>query len=170
MVTAVLLILMLAWVNIEIVLSALGAPALLIASVQMGEWLIEVPQDTTPSALVATGVGIALIGLLLVLLGILPGRRRRHTLPSDRNAVVVEDDVIAAALSRVARKTAGLQPGQVTTVVGRRRADVRVSPTSGVALDEEAVAEAVRRELTSYGLRREPIVQVHVSSRGVVGG
>lgn len=169
-VTASLLILILAWVGTETVLSALGAPALLVSSVEMGEWLISVPEHTTSSALVVAGVGMALIGLALVLVGILPGRRHRHTLPSDRSAVVVDDDVIAAALSRAARQAAGLLPGQVTTVVRRRGAEVNLRPTSGVALDEVAVADAVRRELASYGLRPEPTVRLHVSDRGVVGG
>ncbi|MCH8565942.1 DUF6286 domain-containing protein [Nesterenkonia sp. LB17] len=169
-VTAALLILVLVWVGAETVLSALDAPALLVSSVEMGEWLIAVPQHTTSAGLVGAGVGLVLIGLALVLVGILPGRRPRHVLPSERSAMVVDDEVIAAALSRAARKAAGLLPGQVTTAVRRRGVDVRLRPTSGVALDQAAVEEAVRHELASYGLRPEPAVRVHVSNRGVVGG
>lgn len=169
-ITAALLIVVLAWVGTETVLSALGAPALLVSPVRMGQWLAAVPQNTAPPVLLGAGVGLVLIGVLLVLLGILPGARPRHTLPSDRSAVVVDDDVIAAALSRTACQAAGLVPAQVTAVVGRSRAELMIRPTSGVALDETAVAAAVHRELASYGVRPEPAVNVRVSKRGVVGG
>lgn len=168
-ITAVLLIVVLAWVGTEIVLSALGAPALLAPPVRMGQWLAAVPQNTAPPVLLGAGVGLVLIGVALVLLGILPGTRPRHILPSDRSAVVVDDDVIAAALSRTARQAAGLVPAQVTAVVGRSRAELMIHPTSGLALDEAAVEEAVHRELASYGVRPEPTVRVRVSNRGVVG-
>jgi hypothetical protein len=168
-VTAALLIVVLVWVGTETVLSALGAPALLVSPVRMGQWLAAVPANTAPPVLVGAGAGLTLVGVVFVLLGILPGSRARHALPSDRSAVVVDDDVIAAALSRTARQAAGLVPGQVTTVVGRNSAELRIRPTSGVPLDEAAVEEAVHRELASYGVRPEPAVRIRVSNRGVVG-
>jgi hypothetical protein len=168
-ITAALLIAVLVWLGTETVLSAAGAPALLASPVQMVRWLAGIPENTLPALLVGAGAVLALVGLLLVLLGLLPGARARHIIASDRSAIVVDDGVIAAALSRAACRTAGLTPEQVTTLVRRDSVQLTIRPTSGIPLDEEAIGEAVRHELSAYGLRPEPEVQIRISDRGAVG-
>lgn len=49
---------------------------------------------------VPLGIGVALVGLFLLLAAILPARRTRHGLSTDRLAVVIDDEVIASALAR----------------------------------------------------------------------
>jgi hypothetical protein len=168
-ITAALLIAVLVWLGTETVLSAVGAPALLASPVQMVRWLAGIPENTLPALLVGAGAVLALAGLLLVLLGLLPGARARHIIASDRSAIVVDDGVIAAALSRAACRTAGLTPEQVTTLVRRDSVQLTIRPTSGIPLDEEAIGEAVRHELSAYGLQPEPAVQIRISDRGAVG-
>jgi hypothetical protein len=167
--TAVALIAVLVWVGTEAVLSAAGQPALLVPAADMLPWLAGVADKTLPGVLSGAGAVIAVLGLLVLLAGLRPGRRPRHVLADDRSAVVIDDEVLAAAVSRTALQQAGLIPGQVTTVVGRRTVAVMIRPTSGIPVNAEAVAQAVRTELAGYGLSYTPKVAVKVSSEGAVG-
>lgn len=166
---ASVLILVSAWVGVEAVLSAVGQRPLLVSPLQMADWAAGVPGKTEPSVLLAAGAVLALAGLVLVLLGVLPGRRSRHRLPGDHAAVIVDDDVIAAALSRVAYQRGRLVPEQVTTTVARRRIDLLIRPTSGVPVDEVLIREAVQAELTRYGLTPSPRLSIRISHQGAVG-
>lgn len=168
-VTAVLIILVLAWLGTETVLSLLGRPPLLVSPPSIGGWVSGLPAATVSSGLAAAGAGIAVVGLILFLLAVLPGSRGRHVLPSERSAVVVDDDVVAAAISRAARRSASLVPEQVNTRISRRRLEVMVYPTSGVPVDCESVRAAVQEELSRYALQPAPTVKITVSTRGAVG-
>ena len=117
----------------------------------------------------AAGAGMALLGVLLLGTALRAGRLPRHALDSERSAIVVDDDVIAAALSARARRTAGLAPGQVTTTVGHRSVHVRVRPTSGLPADGAAISAAVERELTGYAMDRRIAPRVTISREGVLG-
>ncbi len=119
-----------------------------------------------PGVLVG-GVVTALLGLIVILLGVTPGRKARRRLASDRSAIVVDDKVIANALAARAASVAGVAPGQAKVIVGRRRVAVRLVPTSGTSLDTKAVADAVAQNADAYGLTRAP--RVHVAENGVVG-
>ncbi|MCZ2401642.1 hypothetical protein IV498_00190 [Paenarthrobacter sp. Z7-10] len=168
-VTAVVTILVLLWLGTETVLSMTGRKPLLASPPQIGAWLVGLPQATLPAGMIAAGVGLALIGLILLLLALLPGNRGRHTLASDRNAVVVDDEVIAAAVSRTARNTAALVPEQVSTRISRHSIDVLIHRTSGIGIDEEAVRAAVQNELSGYELTPEPKVKIIISQKGALG-
>jgi hypothetical protein len=168
-VSAAVLAAMFLWLALEAVLALLGEDALLARPGHVGRWLGGIPAATVPTGLVAAGTGVALLGLLLLCTALRGGRRPRRALDSGRNAVVVDDVVIAAAISARARLTAGLAPGQVTTTVGRRTATVLVRPTSGVPADRATISAAVEGELTGYALGRRLAPRVTVSREGVLG-
>ena len=157
------------WLAAEAALALLGRNALLAGPAQLGQWLAGIPAATLPAGLMAAGAGMALLGVLLLGTALRAGRLPRHPLGSERSAVVADDDVIAAAVSARARRTAGLAPGQVTTTVGHRSVQVQVRPTSGVPVDRDAVHGAVDRELHSYELDRPATPTVHVLKEGAVG-
>jgi hypothetical protein len=90
-------------------------------------------------------------------------------LHSGRSAVVADAGVIASALSRRARLSAGLAAGQVTTTVGKRAVRVLVRPTSGVAVDRNAIVAAVDDELATYSLNRRLTPTIHISTEGAPG-
>ena len=167
-VTAAVLILVLVWLGTEAVLSSSGQRPLLAAPARVAEWLVNLPVATLPWGLVAAGVGLALLGLLLVVLALSPGTRPRRVMASDRNAIVVDDDVIAATVSRAARQAASLLPKQVSSRLGRRRVEVRIRPIPGGAVDEPAVRAAVEQALAAFALQPEPKLSVIVSRRGEV--
>lgn len=157
------------WLALEAVLALLGQDAVLVGPEQLGRWLVGIPATTIPAGLTAAGGGLALLGLFLLGTALRIGRRSRRALGSDRSAIVVDDEVIAAAVSARARRAAGLAPGQVTTTVGLRTAQVLIRPTSGVPVDREAVNAAVESELTGYALDRRIVPRITVSKEGVLG-
>jgi hypothetical protein len=166
--TASALAAMFLWLALESVLALLGEDPALASPGQLGRWLTGLPANTIPFGMAAAGAGLALLGLLLLGVALAGGRRSRRALRSDRSAVVVDDEVIAAAVSRQARLAAGLSPGQVTTTVSGRSVRVRVRPTSGLPVDREAVQAAVDGELLAYGLDRRVSPTVLVSREGAL--
>lgn len=157
------------WLTLESVLWLLKDQPLLASPARMMQWLAELPGNTVPAGMIAAGFGMALLGLLVLGLAVGRGRRPRRSLESERAAVVVDDDVIAAAVSGKVRLAAGLAPGQATTTVGGRSVRVQVRPTSGQPLSVESVREAVDGELTRYGLDRPMTSGVRVLKEGAVG-
>jgi hypothetical protein len=167
--SAVAMILLALWVATEIIVAAAGWQPLLATPLSMADWAANVATNTVPPVLVAAGAVLALLGLVLILLALLPGGRTRHRIPTDRAAVIVDDDVIAASLSRVAQQQARLVPEQVSTIVGRRRIDLLIRPTSGVPVDEAGVREAVEAELARYALVPAARLSLRISGQGAVG-
>lgn len=168
-VVALLLILAAGWVGTEIALAALGQRPLLASPLQMAEWAAGLPDATLPAVLLAAGLMLVLLGLVVILAGTLPGSRSRHRLASDRATVIVDDGVIADALSKVAAKRARLVPDQVVTIIGRRRAQMSIRPTSGLTVNEDNVREAVQAEMARYDLDPAPRLIVRISEHGAVG-
>ncbi|QNE14586.1 hypothetical protein [Pseudarthrobacter sp. NBSH8] len=168
-IVAVTLIIVLVWVGTETVLSAFGQRPLLAAPWQMAEWAAGLAATTAPAVLVTSGLLMALAGLVLILAGVLPGRRARHQLARDRATVIVDDAVIAAALSKVARQRGRLVPEQVTTTISARTITILIRPTSGIALDRDGIEKFVEAEAARYGLHPGPRLAVRVSEQGAVG-
>ena len=167
-VLAVVLIVVFAWIGTEIVIALLGLPALLVAPADMVGAVAGLA--TAPAGIVATaGILVALVGLVLVIAGVAPGRRARHVLATTRAATVVDNEVVASALARAASLAGDVDPDNTTVSVSHRRAVVQLTPTSGVPVNRQAVAEAVDRQLESYGLRPAVRARVQVSERAVVG-
>ena len=166
---AVVLLVVLAWLGTEAVLSLLGQPALVASPPAMLQWVAGLPQTTLPWGLVAAGAGLALVGLLVLLVAVTPGTKALHVVGHERAAVVIDSEVVAAAVSRRTRQEAGLDPDQVSTRVDRRRITVDVRPTSGSPLDERLLQAAVEKELAGYGIRPEPGVRINIRHEGALG-
>jgi len=168
-VAASILLLVFLWLAVEGVLWLLNDQPLLASPAHIRQWLVALPGATVPAGLTAAGVGLGILGILLVGLAVGKGRRARRALASDRTATVVDDDVIAAAVSSKSRIAAGLSPGQVTTTVGGRSVRVQVRPTSGVPLDLASIKTALDGELAAYALDRQVTTNVRVANEGAVG-
>ncbi|MDO9397170.1 MAG: DUF6286 domain-containing protein [Herbiconiux sp.] len=167
-VLAVALILVLAWIGTEIVIALLGAPALLVAPVDMFTSAVNLVE--APAGIVAAaGIVVALIGLVLVIVAVSPGRRARHRIESSRTVVVVDNEVIASALARHASVAGDVDPDNATVSVSHRRADVHLTPTSGIPVDEAAVNDGVARQLESYGLKPGVRASVRIAQNGRIG-
>ncbi len=168
-VVASILLVTFLWLALESVLWLLKDQPLLASPAQLRQWLLDLPANTIPAGMTAVGVGLGILGLLIIGIAVGKGRRPRRALASDRTATVVDDDVIAAAVSSKARLAAGLAPGQVTTTVGGRSVRVQVRPTSGVPLNLESIKTALDGELATYALDRPVKRNVRVLNEGAVG-
>lgn len=111
------------------------------------------------------GIVLAVFGVIVLVLGLSPGRKARRRLASERAAVVMDDSVIANAIADQVSSAAGAERSRVKVTVGRRRADVRIVPTSGVPASMEAATEASAAEAARYGLSRP---RVRISEQGAV--
>lgn len=155
--------------GIEAVLAMAGQRALLVAPVDAQRAITGLGSDQT-ALVIAGGAVLALIGLVLVIAGLTPSRRPRHTLPSERSAVVVDNEVIASSLAREASYAGNLDPDSTSVAVSHRRAVVTVRPTSGQAVDRDAVKSAVDARLASFELTPTVTSRVRVLADGKVGG
>lgn len=125
------------------------------------------PFDAARPALVGGGVAAALVGVVLVVLGIAPGRLRRRRIASQRMVALVDDGVVADEVADRVCSVLALEPRQVRVLVTHRRATVTVTPISGMPLDTEsaqALADETTRRLGVPGGAR-----LVVSDHGVVG-
>jgi hypothetical protein len=165
-VSVVLVILALgaAYAGIEATLAALGQPPLLVTPQAAIGWVAAGSILT----IVIAGV-VVLVGVILLIIAIAPGRRPRHEIPSERLAIVVDDGVLAGALARDARETAQLGADRVRADVSKRRARVFVSPTSGVAVDAAVTRDSLERLIGTLSPRPALRTTVDVATTGVVG-
>ncbi|MFP7832887.1 DUF6286 domain-containing protein [Marisediminicola sp. LYQ134] len=164
---AVVLIVVLAWLGTESVLAALGQAPLLVAPSDAAAAVLGAA--SAPAGILTAGaIVVALIGLVLVILAISPGRRGRRSASIDRTAAVIDDRVIARSLARTASYAGEVDPSQVSVSVGKRRAVVEIAPTSGRRGDRAAVDEAVRRELASYDYSPALRHTVKIAAKGKV--
>lgn len=161
-VAVVLLILALAYIGLEIVLSLAAQPALLVGPAAAGGWLIGLPTAQPAGLVIAGGVVLALIGLAFIVLAITPGRLSRHVLDAGGRAVVVDNGVIASALAQHLAEETGLTRDSITVGVGRRTVDVTVRPGIGVPLDRSDVQAAAEAELQTYRLTSRVRTRVRI--------
>jgi len=165
---AVLAVVALAWVGTESVLAALSRPALLLDPAAIAAGVRGLP-TLSPAVLAIAGGIVALIGLVLVVVAVTPGRRGRHVIRAGGTAVVVDDEVVASALVRAASATAGVSPDRAVASVGRRSGVVRITPVSGVPVDVAAVQRAATEAADGFGLVPPIRVRAVLDRRGKVG-
>ncbi|MBF4606125.1 hypothetical protein [Curtobacterium sp. VKM Ac-1393] len=128
------------------------------------------PDGLDTTLVVGIAAIVALVGLVLLLQGVLPQRRPRHAMASDRLAVVVDDEVLASAAARAARSPTRLGPDAAVGTVGRRTVEVVLRPAAGVDVPVVAATEAVEREFAAIDARPAVAPRVRVQPTGRVDG
>lgn len=161
-VAVILLILALAYIGLEIVLSLAAQPALLLGPAAAGGWLVGLPTAQPAGLVIAGSVVLALIGVVFLVLALTPGRLSKHTLDAGARAVVVDNGVIASALAQHLSEETGLARENITVGVGHRGVDVTVRPGAGIPLDKDAVKSAAEAELQTYRLTRSVRTRVRI--------
>lgn len=168
-VAALVVTLLAIYALLESTLRALGQPAWLVDPLTAVRRAAALPEGVSKPLLGVIGAAVALLGLLFFLSAVLSGRRARHVLSDPRLAVVVDDEVIAAALARRARLAAGVTPEQIMVIVSEREVIVNVRRTSGIDVPEAAVLAAVEREVRDMDLTPSPPVRINLARTGVIG-
>jgi hypothetical protein len=118
---------------------------------------------------VTAAVGAA-VGLLLVLLAVVPGRRKIVAVESGSADVVVGIPArsVRRALTSAARNVDGV--GRAEVDYGRRRATVAVtSPLRDPGPLADDVRDALRARLRQFALQRPPEIRVRVRHRAASG-
>ncbi len=97
LVVVVLLLLALAYAAVEIILHLVGAQPLLVGPGEALNALVAAPTALMPVAFIVAGVVLAILGLLVLILALKPGRLSRHEMEWGDRAVVVDNGVVASA-------------------------------------------------------------------------
>ena len=166
---AVVLILGLACVATEAVLSVLSLPPLSITPGGMLASAVRLPDLVSTPGLVAAGSVAAAAGALLVGVAVSPGRTPDRVGETTRTAAVFDDRAIASALAGRAARAAGVDPDHVTVTLGRRSAEVRIQPSSGWSVDRDAVDEAVVAEIRRLNVAPVLSHRIVIVRKGAVG-
>ena len=164
---AVILMLALVYLGVESVLAAIGQQPLLLAPQDLVSSTLAAASSPVP-VLVAIGAVVAIIGLVLIIVSLAPGRRGRRGSVSERTAAVVDDRVIAQSIARTVSFAGDVDPDRVNVSVGTRSVRVDVTPTSGRTIDRQAIQDAVAQDVASYDYRPTLRSSVHVSKNGKV--
>ena len=156
-VAVIVVILALVYVGTEIVLSVLGQPALLLGPAAAFTGVVGLPTDVPAGISIAAGVVMALIGLILIVLAVKPGRLPKHALTPagdarEDRAIVADNGVIAASVAQRISENTGLMRDQVRVGVAHRRVDVTITPGFGEQIDRDEIRRVTDAELQSYGL------------------
>lgn len=149
---------------VESTLALLDLPALVSAPFA----LVELARENTAVA-IAIGAGLAALGLVCLVVALTPGRYRRRTIADERAAFVVDDDVVASGISRAVARRLDIDRSQVRTSLGRRRADVRVTPTTGFGQSAERARTAAAEVVEAIAVRPAPSARATVERSGVIG-
>jgi hypothetical protein len=152
----------------KLVLELTGRPPLLAPPSDVVRTVSTV-NEIAPAILFTFGALVAVTGLVLVLVALLPGRRARHEAASERAAVVVDDEVVTASLTRKAAAAARLDPANVDVSVSRHTATVRITPESGVVPNRFTAAKAIAEAIAYDALRPALEPTVVIERTGKVG-
>lgn len=159
-VVAVLLLLVLAYAAVEIILNLVGQPALLVAPGEALNAAVAAPTALLPVAFIVGGIVLALVGVLVLVLALKPGRLSRHEMAWGERAVVVDNGVVASAVAQHLSNESGIARDDIVVGVAHRSVDVTVRPPVGIPVDEAELRRLVEEEVTSYKL--SPAVRTHL--------
>ena len=160
LVVVVLLLLALAYAAVEIVLNLTGAQSLLVAPGEALQAVVAAPTALMPVAFIVGGVVLAILGLIVLVLALKPGRLSKHEMAWGERAVVVDNGVVASALATHLSNESGIARDDIVVGVAHRSVDVTVRPPVGIPVDEGQLRRIVEEEITAYKLT--PAVRTHV--------
>lgn len=146
---------------VEAVMVALGLPPALIAP--------EVIRSSITGGGVAgtiVAAAGALFGILCLWGALAPGRTHRRALAAGRVPLVVDDAIMAGALSRTAGTAAAVSASHVSTRLAGRRARITLTPATGFPIERADVARAAGELLTELGAASRLSARVDVAAEG----
>ena len=147
--------------GIEAVLFALGRPPALVSLGAVHAALTDGGMTGTVVAVVA-----GLFGLICLWGAVAPGRTHRRILAAGRVPMVVDDTIVAGALSRAAGTAAALDHAYVSTRLGGRQARIALTPATGFTIDRAAVSTAVDDLLAQLDAAPRLAARVDIASEG----
>ena len=153
---AVLVIAGAGWVLTEIVLQQLNRPALLISPLSMRQAFLS-PEAIPHTPAVVGGALAMFVGIAAILFAMKPGRLRKH----HRNAVIVDDALIARFIARELARTVQLPDSHVAVRLSRRYAKAKLTPLSGLPIPAAQVEQRLQALLDRDDF--QPRLKAHVT-------
>lgn len=144
---------------VEIVLAALGQPPWVVPHQQWRVWLTS--HSWNDAYVVAVLAGLVVVGLLLLLVALRPGRPATLRLPAGTEGVkvVVARRSVEKSLEAVASRTAGIT--RASAAAGRRTVRVKAHAVTATAPDlRQDVRDAVGTRVRQLGLADR--MRIHV--------
>lgn len=160
LVVVVLLLLALAYAAVEIILDLTGAQPLLVSPGEALNAVVAAPTALMPVAFIIGGVVLAILGLIVLVIAVKPGRLSRHEMEWGERAVVVDNGVVASALAQHLSNESGIARDDIVVGVAHRAVDVTVRPPVGIPVDEAQLRRIVDEEVAAYKLT--PAVRTHL--------
>lgn len=160
LVVVVLLVLAAVYAAVEIALSLAGQPPLLLSPGAAADALATLPTAVVPAGLIAAGVVIAVVGLIVLVIAVAPGRLSRHEMAWEDRAIVVDNGVVASSIAQHLSNESGIARENVVVGVAHRTVDVTVRPPLGIPVDIDRLRAIVDDEVASY--RLTPSVRTRV--------
>jgi len=162
LVVVVLTLLVLAYAVVEIVLALLGQQPLLVSPGVALNAVVAAPTALQPVAFIVGGIVLALVGLIVLILALKPGRLSRHEMEWGERAVVVDNGVVASALAQHLSNESGIARDDIVVGVAHRTIDVTVRPPVGIPVDEAQLRRIVDEEISTYKLSPAVRTQLRV--------
>ncbi|TDW47624.1 hypothetical protein EDF52_106189 [Curtobacterium sp. PhB42] len=166
-VALVVLALVAAWIGTESVLRAIGRPPLL-ADPQTAVDAALQPDAAFVTIAEVIAVVLVVLGIVLIVLALKPGRQHRSVVQHDRGAVVIDTRIVASTAANAAGTAAGVPEGNASATARGRRTDVRIVPVTGIPVDEQAVQAAVRDRLSGLDERFGHNIRVRIDEKGTL--
>ncbi|MCS5493032.1 DUF6286 domain-containing protein [Curtobacterium flaccumfaciens] len=166
-VALVVLALVAAWIGTEAVLSAIGRPPLVADPQTVVDTALRPDAAFVTIVEVIAGV-LVVLGVVLVVLALKPGRQHRSVVEHERGAVVVDARIVASTAANAAGMAAGVPEGNASATARGRSTEVRIVPVTGVPVDEASVRAAVVERLSGLDERFGRRVRVRVEEKGTL--
>ncbi|PQZ89054.1 hypothetical protein CQ018_16030 [Arthrobacter sp. MYb227] len=168
-VLAVLVIVLCGYALFEASLKALGQEPLIATPETWWRWISTLPGESNLYALAAAGAVLTMLGLTFFIHGVRTGRLAKHSMQCEEAVLILDDQVLAAALARRTQVDAAVGQGQVLVIINRDRIEVQIRPTSGTPLSDDTVIAALENELEINSVVPLPKIKVKISANGVIG-
>ncbi|WIB32285.1 DUF6286 domain-containing protein [Curtobacterium sp. MCSS17_005] len=166
-VALVVLALVAAWIGTEAVLSAIGRPPLVADPQTVVDTALRPDAAFVTVVEVVAGV-LVVLGVVLVVLALKPGRQHRSVVEHARGAVVIDARIVASTAANAAGTAAGVPEGNASATARGRSTEVRIVPVTGVPVDEASVRAAVVDRLSGLDERFGRRVRVRVEEKGTL--
>ncbi|QKS88575.1 DUF6286 domain-containing protein [Curtobacterium flaccumfaciens] len=168
-VALVVLALVAAWIGTEAVLSAIGRPPLVADPQTVVDTALRPDAAFVTIVEVIAGV-LVVLGVVLVVLALKPGRQHRSVVEHERGAVVIDARIVASTAANAAGMAAGVPEGNASAsaTARGRSTEVRIVPVTGVPVDEASVRAAVVERLSGLDERFGRRVRVRVEEKGTL--
>lgn len=166
-VALVVLALVAAWIGTEAVLSAIGRPPLVADPQTVVDTALR-PDAAFVTVVEVVAGALVVLGVVLVVLALKPGRKHRSVVEHERGAVVIDARIVASTAANAAGMAAGVPEGNASATARGRSTEVRIVPVTGVPVDEASVRAAVVERLSGLDERFGRRVRVRVEEKGTL--